>query len=99
MKKLLLFMAILLAVTMVPLSVYADQHHDQQWKNNHSQQWKDHQGEWTDHDREWRDHRDDRAWREEHARLWPDWYQWHRDDESDLGIQFSTDGFDININL
>ena len=79
MKKLLVFLAIVLAVSIFPVATYADGH-DQQWKDQHAQQWKSHDRQWTKYDRDWQAHRGDRNWRAEHARMWHDSYQWHSDD-------------------
>jgi hypothetical protein len=62
---------------------------DQAWKNQHQQLWRAHQREWREYDREWRAHQNDRRWREEHIRMWNDWYQWHRDNESVLNIRIA----------
>jgi hypothetical protein len=104
MKKLLIFLAIVFAVSS-PLAVFAEDHHgrsftdrhDQSWQDRHDRDWRDHDREWRDHDREWREHRGDRRWREEHAREWSDWYQWHRDNESFFRIHISGDEFDLDI--
>lgn len=99
MKKLLVLVAVFLAISIFPLATYADGH-DQDWKDQHAQQWSGHSRQWSEYDREWQAH-PDRHWREEHARMWRDWYQWHRDDDgsSGFGIQFSSDDLNIDINL
>lgn len=99
MKKLLLFMAIALTVSIFPLTAYADgHHHDRAWTEHHERVWKDHERQWREHDREWLAHHDDREWREEHVRLWHDWYQWHKDNESVLHVHVSL-GSDGGPNL
>lgn len=78
-------MAIIVAVSIFPLAAYAYEHHDQEWKNHH--------------EREWREHRHDRRWREEHAKSWHDWYQWHRDNDSEMHFHLSSDEFDLDIDI
>jgi len=96
MKKLLVLIAILVAVSITPLVVYAHAHGDDPgWRNHHDQEWRGHDQEWRDHDREWRDH-PDRFWRAEHAARWGDWYRWHQD-HAELNI--SGDGFDLDISF
>ena len=122
MKKLLVFVAIVMAVTILPLSAYADNRerpddrhddnrvenrHDRsddrrdwKWKERHDQQWKNNEREWKERDRQWREHRNDRRWREAKAREWGDWYQWHKDNETDeMRLRLSTDNFDLDIDL
>lgn len=102
MKKLLILLAVVITVSILPLAAFADgdghdwgehhdrEHHDQDWRDHHDRDWRDHDQEWRHHDREWRDHRGDRHWREEHARMWGDWYRWHRDNESVLNINVAV---------
>lgn len=106
MKKLLIVIAVIMAVSS-PLSVvYAYENdnrhdrtwteaHDPDWRSHHDQEWRDHDREWRDYDREWLRHRD-RHWREIHAAMWGDWYQWHRDN---VNINIVGDGFDLDINI
>ena len=38
-----------------------------------------------------------RIWREVHIRMWHEWYQWHKDNESYLNIRISPDDtLDLN---
>jgi len=95
-KKLLLLLVVLAVVTsmlVLPIATYAYGHdqHDQAWKQHHDQTWKAHEKQWGDYDRQWRAHRGDRHWREEHIKMWHDWYQWHRDNESVLKIKVGPD--------
>jgi len=99
MKKLFVLLAVLMTVSIFPLTAYADEdnHHDQQWKEHHDRTWRDHERDWKDHDREWKEHRHDQHWREVHAREWHDWYQWHRDSDSEFHLHVSGDGFELDI--
>lgn len=92
-KKMLFLMAVLviiISVLALPIATFAAGH-DQDWKHNHDQTWKTHQKQWSEYDRQWIKHRGDKQWREEHIKLWHDWYQWHRDNESVLKIKVSPD--------
>jgi hypothetical protein len=91
MKKMLIMLTVLVAISICPLAVYADDFHDQAWRDHHQQIWRDHEMDWRMHDREWLAHRGDWHWREEHIRMWHDWYMWHRDHESFLNIHVSDD--------
>lgn len=96
MKKLLVFLLVLVAVSIFPLAAYANgyDHHD---RAHHEQMWRDHEREWREHDREWRAHRGDRHWREVHSREWHDWYRWHEDNEHEFHFHVSDEGFDLDI--
>lgn len=101
MKRLLVLFAVLVSVSVFPLTTYAhdrDDHdygHDRRY--HHEQMWRDHEREWRDHDREWREHSRDRRWREEHRRMWHDWYDWHRDNENEFHLRVSDEGFELEI--
>jgi hypothetical protein len=98
MKKLLVLMAVALAVSILPVSAYAyDGNHDQGWTDHHDREWRHHEREWKHHDREWREHRYDRHWREVHAREWHEWYQWHRDYDNHFYLHVSGDEFELDI--
>ncbi|MDR3590763.1 MAG: hypothetical protein P4N41_14010 [Negativicutes bacterium] len=130
MKKLLAGVALVVAVSIIPLAAYADDdhrdrsddrhngnrvedrhdrsddgydhhdRHDREWNDRHDRKWKDNEREWKEHDREWREHRNDKRWREAHAREWKDWYDWHKDNENDdMRLRISTDNFDLDIDL
>lgn len=100
MKKLLVLLAVVVAVSIFPLAAYADEdHHNRDWQEHHDRMWKDHERDWREHDREWKEHRDDRRWREVHAREWHDWYQWHRDQESVLRLHLSGNDFILDIDV
>jgi hypothetical protein len=111
MKKLLIFLAVVMAVSILPAAALADGphdrqdryqpngHHDQAWQDKHDRAWKEHEEEWADHDREWKDHRGDRQWRKEHSREWRDWYQWHRDNEKGKHFHLSLDDFELDIDI
>ena len=75
---------------------YSYHHHDR--RAHHEQAWRDHDDQWRDHDREWREHSGDWGWREEHRRMWNDWYEWHRANENEFHLQVSNDGFVLDIN-
>ncbi|MDR3564197.1 MAG: hypothetical protein P4N59_22560 [Negativicutes bacterium] len=96
MKKLFVLLAVLVAATIFPLAAYASDH-DQGRQEHHEHMWKDHEQEWKEHDREWREHSHNRHWREEHAKEWHDWYQWHQDNEKEFHLHISEDGFDLEI--
>ena len=70
---------------------YAQNRHDQHWKQQHATEWKSHSKQWAEYDRQWQAHRTDTRWQKEHAKMWHDWYQWHKDggEESGLGIHLS----------
>lgn len=109
MKKLMLLLTIVFAITIFPLAAFADQHRDRNQQRphqaaqqddkraQHEKQWRDHEKEWKEHDREWREHRHDRKWREKHAKKWHDWYQWHKNDEEKFHLRLSGDAFEIEI--
>jgi len=99
MKRLLVLVAITLAIGLSSLG-YADTYkHDQQWRQQHVQVWKTHSKQWVVYDRQWEAHQgatqEDIKWRRDHARLWPDWYQWHRDERDDG----EHSGFSIHLNI
>ena len=96
MKKIFVLLAVLVAVSIFPLAAYAEDydHHD---RGQHEQVWRSHDQEWRDHDREWREHSGDRHWREEHRRMWSDWFRWHEDNENEFHLNISGDGFDLDI--
>ncbi|BBB90737.1 MAG TPA: hypothetical protein PKA28_09435 [Methylomusa anaerophila] len=112
MKKLMALLTIVFAITIFPLAALADDHHGDRDRNQqhpnqavqqddrraqHEKQWRDHEKEWKEHDREWKEHRQDRDWREEHAKMWPDWYKWHKNDENEFHLRLSGDAFEIEI--
>jgi len=99
MKRLLVLVAVMLAVGLSSLA-YADTYkHDQKWRQEHAQVWKSHSRQWSEYDREWqahrRDTREDIKWRRDHAQLWHDWYQWHRDERDDG----ARSGFSVQLDL
>lgn len=107
MKKSLIFLAVLVAVTIFPLAAYADNNehgrgqsglHDRMEQNRHEQTWKDHEQQWRDYDRQWREHSHNQRWREKHAKEWSDWYRWHQDNENRFHLNISGDRFDLDIN-
>jgi hypothetical protein len=95
MKKLIvivLVVVLLVGALTIPAAAFGPKGgHDQAWRHNHDQMWKVHAKEWNDYDRQWREHSNDKRWREVHVRMWHDWYQWHRDNESVLKMKFSRD--------
>ncbi len=98
MKKIfIVLVAVMVAMSAFSMVSYAGGHgrrdrgHDQAWRRHHQQVWKAHEREWRRYDREWAAHRGDRHWREAHIRMWPEWYRWHRDNESFLSIRISAD--------
>jgi hypothetical protein len=110
-KRLMILLTIVFAITIFPLAALADDHHRDSDRNHppdqavqqddrrvhHEKEWRDHEQEWKEHDREWKEHRHDRKWREEHAKMWRDWYQWHKNDEREFHLRLSGDTFDIEI--
>ncbi len=89
MKRLFVALVVILVSGLSPLATYADDtyaRHDQHWKQQHAYVWKAHSKQWSEYDREWRAHRGDTRWLREHAQLWHDWYQWHRDDGGESGL-------------
>jgi len=90
MKKLLILLVVVMAVTVLVFGAFADGGHDQNWRNHHDQMWKAHDKDWAAHDRDWLQHRGDKKWREDHMKLWSDWYQWHRDNESLVNFKVSS---------
>lgn len=105
MKKLLVFLAVVVAVGVFPAAGFAaahhgpDAHYSQAWKDRHHREWRDHERDWKEHDREWRAHRNDRHWREVHAREWRDWYRWHKDNASELRLHINGDEFTLDIDV
>lgn len=105
MKKLLVLMAVVFAVSVFPAAAFAEvhhgewAHHNKAWKDNHHRAWKENEREWKEHDREWKEHRYDRDWREEHAREWHEWYGWHRDNASELRLHINGDEFELDIDV
>lgn len=77
-------------------------YHHHHWQDDrrahHEQMWRDHEDHWRDHDREWQEHSGDWGWREEHRRMWSEWYEWHRANENEFHFHVSTDGFVLDIN-
>jgi len=97
MRKLIVLLAILAAVSISPVAVYAHNHnHD---RGQHEQMWREHEQEWRDHDREWREHSGDHHWKKEHAKKWHEWYKWHESNETEFHLRVSDDGFELDINL
>ncbi len=92
MKRLWVLAAVVLAVGLAPLATYADGH-DQQWQHQHATEWNSHSKQWSEYDREWQAHRGDTPWLRQHAAMWHDWYQWHKDDggQSGLGLHLVLD--------
>ena len=97
MKRLLVFFAVVFAVSIFPLTAFADHDNDQGWKEHHERQWRHHEREWAEHDREWKEHREDRYWREAHAREWRDWYRWHKENDGEFHLHIEGDNFELDI--
>lgn len=99
MKKLLVLLTVIMAVSIFPLAAYANEghYHDQDWQAHHDHVWRHHEREWREHDREWKEHRYDRHWREVHAKKWHDWYQWHKDYADHFHLGISGDNFELDI--
>jgi hypothetical protein len=98
MKKFLVLVAVLVAVGIFPLAAYAhDRDYDHERHDRHEQMWRDHEPEWRGHEREWREHSRDSRWREEHRRMWHDWYDWHRANENEFHLRVSDEGFELDI--
>lgn len=89
-KMLIILVLIMVAISVVPKVSYAHGY-DRAWRHHHQQVRKFHEREWREYDRQWVAHRGNRYWREEHIRMWPEWYRWHRDNESFLNIRVSPD--------
>ena len=76
----LILLICFVVIGILPVAAYADSWgHDQAWRDHHDGAWRDHAGQWRGYDRQWSEHANDRHWRDEHMRMWHDWYQWHRD--------------------
>lgn len=89
-KMLIILVVVMVVISVIPTSSYADGH-DRVWRHHHEQLWKAHEKEWRNYDHLWAAHRGDRHWREVHIRMWHEWYQWHKDNESYLNIRISPD--------
>lgn len=85
-KMIIILVVVMLAISVIPITSYAEGH-DKAWKHHHKQVWKAHEREWSKYDRQWAAHRGDRHWREEHIKMWPEWYRWHKENESVLSIR------------
>lgn len=97
MKRVLIFLAVVIAVSIFPLAAYAKDHHGPAWRENHERQWRENAHRWEAHDREWKAHRYDRHWREVHAKKWHRWYQWHREYANEFHLRISGDSFALEI--
>ena len=98
-KKLVVSLAVLAAVSVFPLAAYANPgHHDWERREHHERMWHEHEREWAEHDREWREHQNDVHWRKVHVKKWHDWYRWHEDNEREFHLRISDDEFVIDIN-
>lgn len=102
MKKIfIILMLVMVAISVIPEASYAHGY-DRGWRRHHQQVWRVHERQWRFYEREWAAHRGDRRWRKRHISMWPEWYRWHRENESYLNFRMSTgyhDGSNLEIDF